>query len=477
MKRLMLILAAGLLVLTACGGGMDGEESRSFEPSPQATSAVDNSHYTLNAGEIDDNEQFDHFLAYQSTYLTGYGPIRRVDVSQRQVITMVDGDGLPVHDARVMIFDGQNLLVESRTYADGRTLFFPKLWSQLPYFDVIVQKDDMAVSFELDLQSGPEWVVDLSNLDQQTGAIQLDVVFLLDATGSMADEIRQLQDNILRISSEIDGLPGNIDTRYGLVHYRDRGDAYVTRKSDFVRDVQEFQAVLDAVEASGGGDKPESLNEGLHEAVQGLSWRGEDTIKLIFLVADAPPHLDYAGDYDYSKEMVAAAWQGIKIHPIASSGLSNSAEYIFRQIAQYTMGHFIFLTYEEGAAGSPGSERTDLEAGQDGNYSVEQLDDLVLRLITDEIAALEQPGDAQGTQPQLVNTLAQPSNAVPTDLALVSALPSQGGFSGVNELVDSFKMLMLIGFGAVIGTGLVLFMGRGKRKKPKRSMWEPGIYE
>ncbi|MCI0714296.1 MAG: VWA domain-containing protein [Chloroflexi bacterium] len=476
MKRLLLILFISAFIISACSGGED-DDSGSDNPTfgPSATTVTSNS--TLNAGEIDDNDQFDHYLAYQSSYSTVYGPIRNVDVRQRQVITVVDGNGLPVHDARVMIFEGQNLLVESRTYADGRTLFFPNVWSQMPYFDVIVQKDDVAVTFELDRQSGPEWVVDLSNLEQQIDEIQLDVVFQLDATGSMADEIRQLQDNIVRISSEINQMPHNIDARYGLVHYRDRGDEYVTRRTDFVRDVQEFQQALNAVQARGGGDKPESLNEGLHEAVQSLNWRDENTLKLIFLVADAPPHLDYSDDYDYSKEIVAAAWRGIKIHPIASSGLRDNGEYIFRQIAHYTMGHFVFLTYEDGAAGSPGTERTDLAAGQDGNYSVEQLDDLVLRLITDEIAALGEPVDAQGTWPQLVNTSTQPTNAIPNRIAFASAVPPQAGFSGVDKVVEGFRMLMMVGLGAVVGTGLVLLVGRGKRKKPGRSMWEPGIYE
>ena len=475
MKLFLLILLISVCLISACSGGED-KVSESQGPTFDPTAPAVPSNLTLNAGEIDDNGEFDHFLAYQSGYRSVYGPIRRVDVSQRQVITVMDGYGLPVHDARVMIFDGQNLLVESRTYAGGRTLFFPNLWSHIPYFDVIVQKDNVAVTFELDLQSGPEWVVDLSNLDQQTDVIQLDVVFLLDATGSMADEIRQLQDNIVRISSEIDRLPNNVDARYGLVHYRDRGDEYVTRHTDFVRDVHEFQQTLNAVQARGGGDNPESLNEGLHEATQALSWRDEDTIKLIFLVADAPPHLDYRGDYDYSNEIVAAAWQGIKIHPIASSGLRDNGEYIFRQIAQYTMGHFIFLTYAQGAAGSPGSERTDLSAGQDGNYSVDQLDDVVLRLITDEIAAHEQSIDAKGTKPQLLNTLAQPANTIPNRFTYAGPV-TQAGFSGVNEIIAAFKMLLMIGVGAVLGTGVVLLKGRDKRKKPKRSVWEPGIYE
>lgn len=469
MKRVLFILLIALLLLTACGDG--GSHERDVTPisaSSTSSPSIDNSRHTLNAGEIDDNSQFTHYLSYRSTYPQQSSLVRDMDVSRRQIITVVDTDGLPVHDARVLIYEEQELLVESRTYADGRTLFFPDIWSQSSKFNAIVQKDEIAVTFEIDIQFGPQWIAELSNINQQRDTVQLDIVFLLDATGSMADEIRQLQDNILRISSEIDNLPNNIDTRYGLVHYRDRGDAYITKHSDFVRDIQEFQNALNQVQAGGGGDNPESLNEGLHEAVQSLSWRNDNTIKLIFLVADAPPHLDYANDYDYSKEIVAAAWQGIKIHPIASSGLPSNGEYIFRQIAQYTMGHFIFLTYERGTSGTAGTERTDLEAGQAGNYSVDQLDDLVLRLINDEIAAREKLIDRQDAQTQLAGTPLQPNNPIPPDIASLAS---------DNNPDFVLMLIMLLAGGVVFSTGLIVFTGQGKRKKAKRTMQEPGIYE
>lgn len=116
--------------------------------------------------------------------------------------------------------------------------------------------------------------------------------------------------------------------------------------------------VLNTVRADGGGHYPESLNEGLHQAIHNVEWRAEDAIQLIFLVADAPPHLDYANDYDYAVEMEQAARRGIKILPIASSGLDDQGEYIFRQLAQFTQGRFIFLTYEGPINGGPAGDVT-----------------------------------------------------------------------------------------------------------------------
>jgi hypothetical protein len=171
--------------------------------------------------------------------------------------------------------------------------------------------------------------------------------------------------------------------RYGMVTYRDRGDAFVTKTFDFTPEVQDFSGSLSTVSADGGGDTPESLNEALHQAVNGVEWRGGETVQLIFLVADAPPHLDYPQDYDYAVEMDNAARRGIKIFPIASSGLDDQGEYIYRQLAQYTQGRFIFLTYAGPTnSGAPG----DVTTHHVDDYSVENLDDLLVRLVEEELA-------------------------------------------------------------------------------------------
>jgi uncharacterized protein YegL len=316
------------------------------------------------------------------------------------------------------VYAGQTVVSDTQTYANGQTLFFPNAnpagRGQQSY-RVLVAAQNSAFEFTLDPQRGPLWNINLSKR-RPVSTPKLDVLFLLDATGSMADEIAQLQNNILAISSQIADLPGSVDVRYGLVAYRDRGDAYVTQQFDFVPDVGDFQARLSGVFADGGGDTPEALNEALHEAVQNVSWRGADTVKLIFLVADAAPHLDYQNDFDYTREMAEAAGKGIKIHPIASSGLTPDGEFIFRQIAQYTMGHFIFLTYEQGGSGAPGEARPDLSVGTpaspatggQGDYSVEQLDELVLRLITDELAALDRPVERRGGISPALTTVTPP---------------------------------------------------------------------
>lgn len=446
-KTRILFLLMLLLMVVACSSDTD-EPSEIMMVQPTKSSLV-------NAGEINDNEQWNTYLQYRNDFLTWnhYNKVDDVDVSQRHIFTVTDSEGYPVLGARVMVYDDQSLIAEYQTGSDGNALFFPSAWEVKQNYRVVVQKNQQAVEFSLGANSHHQVVLDVPQL-QKT---QLDVLFLLDSTGSMGDEIAQLQNNILEISSQINQLSGNLDVRYGLVTYRDRDDEYVTRTYDFVSDVTLFQTELNRVKADGGGDIPESLNEALHESVRGVSWRSDNTIKLIFLVADAPPHLDYANDYEYTDEMVAAAWQGIKINPIASSNTPRDAEYIFRQLAQYTQGNFIFLTYDNGTSGEAGTSRTDLEVGE-GNYSVEQLDELVLRLITEEIKAYQLVPENVGVAVQTQPANAVAANRIPNQFSLLASPFAIENLAAYEE-PDSMNLNLKPVLTVVVVLMLVVFFG------------------
>ncbi|MCK6626769.1 MAG: VWA domain-containing protein [Anaerolineae bacterium] len=345
----------------------------------------------LRAGEVDDNAAWDDYLLYRREY-QGL-PVHDRDVSERYIIEVKDGQGYPVLGATVRFLANGQTVYEARTYANGQVLFHPLALNvpleQVERFRVEVEKDgaqeDLSLTrfnSQVSTSFSERWTVTLDS-QAQSDTLNLDVLFLIDATGSMADEINQIQSTIFDVAAQIDALPGRPQTRYGLVAYRDRGDAFVSQAYEFTPDVREFSLNLSTVYADGGGDTPESLNEGLHDALRKVEWRGGETVQLIFLIADAPPHLDYPQDYDYAVEMENAARRGIKIFPIASSGLDDQGEYIFRQLAQYTQGRFIFLTYAGPTnSGAPG----DVTTHHVDDYSVANLDDLLVRLVEEELA-------------------------------------------------------------------------------------------
>ncbi|MBN1428661.1 MAG: VWA domain-containing protein [Anaerolineae bacterium] len=345
---------------------------------------------SLTAGEIDDNRDFEAYLQYRLDFMHFLGhPVHDRDVTERHIVRVRTSTGIPVLGAKIQVYEGQTLVTTLQTPATGIAYIFPQAYNtsnQAGTLNVVVKKGQAEKSFRLTRQGNNNiWDVDL-NVQPAQPPIKLDVLFLLDSTGSMGDEIEQLRNNILSISAQIAALPSRPDVHFGMVTYRDRGDEYVTHVSDFTGDIQEFQSALMNVQAAGGGDIPESLNEALYRAINDVRWRQNDTVSLIFLVADAPPHLDYAQDYDYAQDMQKAVEKGIKIHPIASSDLDDQGEYIFRQLAQYTGGHFIFLTYQSTpqSSGEPGTEHH----VQEGSYTVQDLDKLVVRLIQEELASL-----------------------------------------------------------------------------------------
>ncbi|MYE32221.1 MAG: VWA domain-containing protein [Chloroflexi bacterium] len=370
------------------GGDGDYDSMASDDAGDEASARVSSSsgggddaaRPTLSAGEVNDNERWDEYLLYVREYSAG--PVHEVDVSERYIITVTDPAGRPVHNARVRVSAADVTLFEGRTYANGQTLFFPLAFEAskgAESFILFVEKDESSSQLEFVRGGERDWNV---SLDMEhaavAGGVPLDILFLLDATGSMADEIGQIKDSLLSISSRISALPSQPDLRFGMVAYRDRGDEFVTRLYDFEPDAERFLETIRGVVADGGDDWPESLNEALHVAVHQPEWRHGDAIRLMFLIADARPHLDYPDDYSYAVEMIEAHQRGIKIFSIASSGLEPPGEYIFRQIAQHTMGRFIFIVYGEGGTTPHNVSR----------YTVQQLDDLVVSLVEEELAFL-----------------------------------------------------------------------------------------
>ena len=205
---------------------------------------------------------------------------------------------------------------------------------------------------------------------QAQEAPRVDVVFLLDATGSMGDEIQVVKDRIREMISDIAlGEPAP-DVRFGIVAYRDRGDDYTTRVYPLSRDIDLIADNLGEIEASGGGDYAESLNEGLHVAIHEMPWdEASGVARLVFLIADAPPHLDYADDYDYRDEAQLAAQSGIIVHAIGASGLDEEGERIFKEIATVTEGEFQWLVYESRYIAQDGEEVIVRVEGREATYT------------------------------------------------------------------------------------------------------------
>jgi len=165
----------------------------------------------------------------------------------------------------------------------------------------------------------------LTQTTTQAGSEQsrpvVDVVFVLDTTGSMSGLIQAAKDKIWSIASTMASAQPVPELRIGLVAYRDRGDAYVTHRVDLSDDLDSVYAALMDFQAGGGGDTPESVNQALYEAVHDMSWsEQEQAYQVIFLVGDAPPHMDY-NEVQYPAIVAAANERGIVVNTIQCGNL------------------------------------------------------------------------------------------------------------------------------------------------------------
>ncbi|MDQ5866518.1 MAG: hypothetical protein M3390_12415, partial [Chloroflexota bacterium] len=173
---------------------------------------------------------------------------------------------------------------------------------------------------------------------------------------------------------------------------------------------------------------------------------------VIVLVGDAPPHIDYPNDHAYPDLLRQAVAKGIKIFPIGASNLDSVGEYVFRQLAQFTMGQFVFLTYENGVSGEPGPSTThDVPS----DFTVQNLDSLVVRLVQGEVA------NQTGQQPQgsgvvvpVVATVAPPVERT----TLLASL--QGLFQHVSRELFSWTSL----FWLALLAGMILVAQRIPQK-------------
>src|SRR5712671_7973185 len=169
----------------------------------------------------------------------------------------------------------------------------------------------------------------------------VEVAFVLDTTGSMGPLIEGAKRKIWSIATSIIDCSPDAEIRMGLVAYRDIGDIYVTKKLDLTTDIQDLYGELLHFKAQGGGDWPESVNEALYVAVTKLSWsQGRNTTRIIFLVGDAPPHMDYPQDMKYPDVMRLARAQGIVVNAV-QAGNARDTERVWREIAQMGQGEYI----------------------------------------------------------------------------------------------------------------------------------------
>ncbi|GLX67544.1 VWA domain-containing protein [Paenibacillus glycanilyticus] len=367
---------------------MSNEDDRSREPEAPVREEVRRQGRTdapiqagqLTAGEWDDLaawEKFNNLLnsyeGSQSSNTWGFQLFNRLEV-------VVTSDGKAVSDAAVKLIGEQETVWEGRTNAEGRAYLFTGLFTedqqsnrQTRYtVEVMADQQKKRVS-QIEVPGQGVLKVDLD--DEIEDSNQVDVMFVMDTTGSMQDEMDYLEAELKDVIERVGDQHANqLDIQVSTNFYRDVHDDYVVKSNPFTTNIDQAVQLIAMQKAQGGGDYPEAVEQALRDAVSNHKWSEHARARLMFLVLDAPPHQEPQILQEMHSVIAEAAKAGIRIIPVASSGIDVDTEYLLRFAAVATGGTYLFLTDDSGI----GSDHLEPAAGE---YETKLLNDLLVEVI------------------------------------------------------------------------------------------------
>lgn len=340
---------------------------------------------TLTAGEWRDTENLaDWFKLIRDNNWYAYAEDRNLFTGKAVTVSVTDGKA-PCFNVKVELKDGQKVISAGKTDINGKVCLFYNIAKDEKYTPskVTVNGKDYDVTSD---------TVEISAKDCGVKLKEIDLMYMIDTTGSMGDELEYIKAELVDMVERIASKDEAVSIRISVNFYRDEGDDYVVKYFDFRNDVNDIMALIKDETANGGGDMPEAVHTALDNVVSGHQWR-TNALKLCFFVLDAPPHDETEIQGINAKirtSLVKAAEEGIRIIPVFCSGADQASEYLFRSFAAITNGTFVFLTNDSGV----GNPHLDTSVGE---YNVEKLNDCMVRIVC-EFAGLEYKAPAYNQQ-------------------------------------------------------------------------------
>jgi hypothetical protein len=377
MKKLYFLSFIAALLLSACArpdDGMHDDYSMHSKESKDGQGGIQPQGGLVTAGEWND---LDNWAFYQKTLMKetfkGFPDDWQMYTNHR-IAVAITAKNKPAANATVTLFRNDTPIWMAKTDNLGRA----ELWVGA------FQKEKELNTALLRLKVNEQWVSTAAISETQVNRIALDetlpsptnlvqIAFMVDATGSMGDELEFLKMDLKKVINEVQKTNTQLKISTATVFYRDEGDEYVVKHSPFTEDINQTTEFISQQRADGGGDFPEAVDKALVQLNQ-LQWQPEARTRIAFLVLDAPPHNKPAVISSIQYSVKTAAANGIKLIPVVASGIDKTTEFLMRFIAMYTNGTYVFITDHSGI----GNKHLEPSVGE---YQVEKLSDLMVRLI------------------------------------------------------------------------------------------------
>lgn len=296
--------------------------------------------------------------------------------SGRISVNIKGTDNKPLPDVPVKLIEKGQILFSAKTDNKGNAELFVNLLKNSAFTNF----NDL----RLNINNGATIISGVKKYENginniilpATGVVKnnMDISFVIDATGSMGDELEYLKTELYDVISRAKEANPGYSLATSCVVYRDEGDDYLTKVSPFTNNIATTTDFIKEQRADGGGDFPEAVHSALDKAVNALQWRANARTRIIFLILDAPPHDSQPVIEKMHQLIIGASEKGIKIIPVTASGIDKDTEFLMRFIAAITNGTYIFITNDSGI----GNDHLEPTVGK---YTVEFLNNLMVRII------------------------------------------------------------------------------------------------
>jgi hypothetical protein len=300
---------------------------------------------TLTAGEWNDNANWEFWQKLMSNR-EWHSLQSKWGISwKRYIIRVSDGEN-PVRNARVTLYEGDAPIWSAVTDKNGDAFVFAETVSeQGNSFSLAVKTDIGETTFDnVILTNDKPYAVEAPGSTVQNA---VDVMFMIDTTGSMGDELQYINEELSDVIERV-----GADVRISCNFYRDIDDEYIVRPFPFTTSVDEAVGQISKQFAAGGGDYPEAVELALLNGIDEHEWNEDAKERIMFLVLDAPPHYDGERAAKIQECVRKAADKGIRIVPVASSGVDKETEFLLRSLSIATNGAYVFLTDHSGIGNS-----------------------------------------------------------------------------------------------------------------------------
>jgi hypothetical protein len=294
----------------------------------------------------------------------------------RVELYVTDGEG-PIRNAHVELRMDNETVWEAKSDYKGMANVWVNLFQKtasvnLSEYSIFI--DGAFIDMELQAYGGAINTVTTKPVSSESQL--LEIAFVVDATGSMGDELEFLKADLQNVLQKVKITNPELGLRTASVFYRDVGDEYVTRQSPFSYDVDQTIDFIKRQSANGGGDYREAVHTAMNVALNDLQWSASARTKIVFFLLDAPPHFTQDITRDIRNLTAQAAKEGIVFVPVAGSGIDKETEFLMRHIALATNGTYVFITDDSGV----GNDHIDATVGE---YQMEFLNNLMERLISE----------------------------------------------------------------------------------------------